>query len=124
MAGAAWYQAYLESEHWQQVRERKLEEQDWQCERCGHFARRDENGERLGIEVHHITYERIGGEELSDLEVLCRTCHEEQHGIEGLGRERSRARLTNGINDRLGFDFEPDETELIAMGLLSEENRS
>ncbi len=31
------------------------------------------------IDVHHLTYERIGGERLSDLIALCRKCHVDLH---------------------------------------------
>lgn len=32
--------------------------------------------------VHHLTYERRGGRDLDeDLQVLCRRCHDEVHGI-------------------------------------------
>lgn len=114
------YDDYLTSEHWKQIRDRKLEEQDWQCERCGHYARRDHDGARIGLDVHHLTYERLGREEMADLEALCRTCHEEEHGIPGPSREVRRAKITNHINRR-GLDFEPDEEELVAMGLLRSE---
>ena len=29
----------------------------------------------LGFDVHHLTYERLGRELLSDLQVLCHDCH-------------------------------------------------
>ena len=34
------------------------------------------------LQVHHRTYQRRGYERLDDLTVLCRKCHERQHGIE------------------------------------------
>ena len=45
------------------------------CERCG------SRGSRANWElhVHHLTYERAGREELSDVEVLCLGCHNAQH---------------------------------------------
>lgn len=34
------------------------------------------------LEVHHLTYERIGHEHPDDLIVLCPACHADVHGIE------------------------------------------
>lgn len=115
------YEAYLASEHWQQTRQRKLEAEDWRCEHCRFYAQRGQNGQRFGLDVHHLTYDRIGREELTDLEALCRTCHAEEHGIQGPSRERARARTTNRINGRLGLDYEPDDEELVAMGLAQDD---
>lgn len=67
------YLAYLNSPGWRQTRNRKLAEAKWTCERC--FARRDLN-------VHHKTYVRLGMELMSDLEVLCFTCHNGHHNTE------------------------------------------
>jgi len=33
-----------------------------------------------GLEVHHLSYRRLGNELLSDLIVLCVGCHKKQHG--------------------------------------------
>lgn len=66
------YADYLQSDHWRIVRAHILEQRGGHCERCG--ALRDLN-------VHHLTYERLGAEEDTDLEVLCRSCHEAEHGI-------------------------------------------
>lgn len=59
------YAEYLQTPHWQHMRQRKLS-QVKQCEHCGIRQR---------LEPHHVTYERIGNEWLTDLVVLCRTCH-------------------------------------------------
>jgi hypothetical protein len=47
-----------------------LRDAQWRCGRCG--SKRD-------IEVHHTTYERLGKEWDSDLEVLCVNCHRGEH---------------------------------------------
>jgi 5-methylcytosine-specific restriction endonuclease McrA len=33
------------------------------------------------LDVHHITYDRLGCEFPDDLIALCETCHKKQHGI-------------------------------------------
>jgi hypothetical protein len=44
------------------------------CERCGSKKR---------IHVHHGTYERLFNEELTDLFVLCKPCHNKYHSENG-----------------------------------------
>lgn len=64
------YQAYLNSPDWRRVRNRALKNAGWRCERC--VSKRD-------LQVHHKTYERLGREWDTDLEVLCANCHEDEH---------------------------------------------
>ena len=63
------YADYVRSPWWREIRKLKLDQQPT-CERCGFW---DE------INVHHKTYERLGNESLSDLEVLCKSCHGRHH---------------------------------------------
>lgn len=64
------YQRYLHSPHWLRVRKLALK-RDGRCVRCASTDR---------LEVHHKTYERLGREELADVETLCRACHKAEHG--------------------------------------------
>ena len=66
------YNAYLQSEHWQQKRTRILQKRGKRCEVCGIQHR---------LQVHHLTYARLGNELDSDLKVLCWACHEREHGL-------------------------------------------
>lgn len=66
-----WYGAYLRSRHWRRLRAAKLAEVGERCESCGI---------RGIVQIHHVTYERLRREELSDLQVLCRDCHNDAHG--------------------------------------------
>lgn len=66
----AHYAQYLASPGWRKRRNEALKLSGWQCSRCG---------VRKGLEVHHVTYERIGAELPEDLAVLCRGCHEGEH---------------------------------------------
>ena len=50
------------------------------CHVCGSFCqfRSDQdNSGRVWLEVHHLTYERVGNERDDDLVALCCYCHEE-----------------------------------------------
>jgi hypothetical protein len=56
---------------WQNLRA-QVKARDKVCTSCG---------KNSGImDVHHITYARIGNESLEDLRLLCRACHGEEHG--------------------------------------------
>lgn len=65
------YADYLQSKHWQKVREKALMRARYECEECGW----DEN-----LNVHHSSYKNLGKpEELDDLHVLCYRCHMQEH---------------------------------------------
>jgi hypothetical protein len=65
------YQAYLASPEWAKRRRRIRRRARGRCERC-HWLRIQD--------VHHLTYERLGHEDPSDLLGVCRPCHEFLHG--------------------------------------------
>lgn len=60
------YQVYMQSDEWQERRELALAKAGYCCERCGYDG---------PLDVHHLTYERLGHEMPQDLEALCRACH-------------------------------------------------
>lgn len=60
------YQAYLQSFSWRFRRWLRLNYAGHKCEKCG---RRDR------LQCHHLNYERLGKERLSDLQILCTDCH-------------------------------------------------
>lgn len=68
------YRAYLHSSQWRSLREQRLERDDWRCTGCG------SDGSDSRLEVHHLTYERVGAERLEDLLTLCHLCHAHEHG--------------------------------------------
>lgn len=67
------YGNYLGDDLWKQRRKRALFRAGYRCARCG--ATRN-------LDVHHLTYARIGAEDEDDLVVLCRRCHAAEHGKE------------------------------------------
>lgn len=64
------YQTYIASPQWRRRAEAALVRAGYCCEHCGlsHYSRK--------LEVHHLTYERLGHERPEDLEVLCHECHQ------------------------------------------------
>lgn len=68
------YEQYLKSDHWLELRKRKLMSVGFQCEDCG--------AETDDIQVHHSRYGNLVDVELPDLVALCRKCHSRRHGID------------------------------------------
>ncbi len=66
------YQAYLHSTEWQAKREQRLQQDGHKCTHC--FTTEC-------LEVHHLTYVRLGNELLDDLLTLCDYCHQDLHGV-------------------------------------------
>jgi len=65
--GRAWYRGvYLRSPHWRARRSQAIGRAGGRCERCGAGGR---------LEVHHLTYKRLGRERDRDLRALCHRCH-------------------------------------------------
>lgn len=67
------YERYLQTRRWIGTRNRILRLRGYRCERC--TAGRN-------LQVHHLTYDRIGEERDDDLQVLCRGCHLGHHVAE------------------------------------------
>lgn len=66
-----WYRTvYLASAHWQNLRARVFESQGRLCAKCG--------ATRV-LDVHHLNYHHIFDVQPLDLQVLCRSCHENEH---------------------------------------------
>lgn len=66
------YEDYLQSPEWKDTRRRALVKSGYRCERCG---------SKTKLHVHHKTYEHKGRELPGDLSVLCKRCHEAEHGL-------------------------------------------
>lgn len=62
------------SEAWQRKCQRAYQRYGRTCQACR---------VRAAVQVHHMTYKRLGREKLEDLRVLCDTCHRCMHRIKG-----------------------------------------
>lgn len=65
------YLSYINSGKWRN-KSKRIRKKRGACEHCGSIHR---------LQVHHLTYERLGNELPSDLLVLCRDCHLVIHDI-------------------------------------------
>lgn len=66
---SALYESYMQSAAWAALRDEMIWYADGRCQRC------DASEDVVILEVHHLTYERLGHEDPDDLEVLCPQCH-------------------------------------------------
>ncbi len=64
------YAGYIRSPEWRDKALVLKARAGWQCQKCGRAA------SEMTLDVHHLTYERLGHERPDDLIVLCRSCHE------------------------------------------------
>ena len=67
------YELFIVSAEWRDIRVRLWAEQGRFCAACGNTE---------DLHVHHMTYARLGGNELlSDLVGLCAACHSDVHDL-------------------------------------------
>jgi 5-methylcytosine-specific restriction endonuclease McrA len=64
------YHEYIRSEAWREKRRDVILRACGVCERCGLWP---------VVNVHHLTYDRVGNELLEDLLGVCSRCHREFH---------------------------------------------
>lgn len=66
-----WYrEVYLKSEHWKALRAKALDYHGKICFKCK---------SKGPLDVHHLRYRKIYDVLVTDLQVLCRSCHEMEH---------------------------------------------
>ncbi len=98
------YLAYLESDRWALQRTAALARASYRCSTCG---------SPVDLEVHHLTYERLGEELPQDLTVLCGKCHTRLHRQEN-ERRRHNARLDGWASKVYGEDWADLDPDSIA----------
>lgn len=83
------YKAYLISPEWRGLRAVVIAMRGYKCERCPGTK---------PLEVHHITYDRIYNEDTDDLEVLCKPCHDKEHGkVKKIKKKRKKLKKKKGF---------------------------
>lgn len=69
------YDSYIHSAQWQDKRKQRLAIDDFKCQMCGN---------KDNLEVHHVTYDRLGNENMDDIITLCDKCHTKVHSAQSL----------------------------------------
>jgi hypothetical protein len=72
------YRNYLKIDCWQMRRTEYLRRHGKQCELCG----AQQEFVPGTVQVHHLTYKRIGSELDVDLIAVCDRCHRAMHGLD------------------------------------------
>jgi len=67
MAHSPQYKLALVSDYWRALSASVFQQRGPYCQRCGKFS--------LGLELHHLTYDRVGRERPQDVVIVCRVCH-------------------------------------------------
>lgn len=70
------YKAYMRSDEWKALREKKLEACQHKCECEGGCYRE-------ATQIHHLHYETLGDESFEDLQALCAKCHMKKSNVRG-----------------------------------------
>ncbi len=66
------YKRYILSPEWKLKSIAAIKAAGEKCFKCG---------SRMFLQVHHLTYKRLGREKPEDLQVLCGSCHRRVHGL-------------------------------------------
>jgi hypothetical protein len=74
-------QAYLNSKDWWKKKQLILARDNYKCQMCGDTETQ--------LNIHHITYERLGNEDLGDLVCICETCHSALHAELGYAQDQT-----------------------------------
>lgn len=97
------YQTYLASREWALLREAVRQRSGNKCERC----------QIRGMDqVHHLTYERVGGERLTDLQGICSPCHEYLSGKRGYDPRPSAIHVADLSCPRCLYPIHVTRTEM------------
>lgn len=102
------YLSVLRSPRWHQLRTRLLAERGRRCEAC---KKTKGAGVPFSLELHHLTYERLGAERDTDVQLLCDICHAKadvvraEHGRQRARSALYRARLDGWARKKYGDDW-------------------
>lgn len=72
------YEEYLQSDHWKAFAS-SIRTSRKVCNDCGLHEMQSRRWLGQSLNVHHLTYERIGKEKPEDVVVLCLRCHLNRH---------------------------------------------
>ena len=73
------YEAYIHSPEWNIIKQKRKEIDGNKCIMC---RRPESTCKKKGLQCHHITYDRLGHEDVyKDLVTLCSSCHIKMHNF-------------------------------------------
>ena len=69
---------HLLTQYWKDLKAKRIHVFGNKCEACGCTG---------PLELHHVTYVRLGAEQLDDVRLTCRSCHQSTHDEYGYDRD-------------------------------------
>jgi hypothetical protein len=102
------WKAVLSSARWKALRARLIRERGDRCERC---RKQWAPGYKHVLILHHLTYERLGAERDTDVQLVCEYCHDHADRERAdAGRQRSwNARLDAWATKVYGENWDPGD---------------
>jgi len=94
------YQEYLQTKHWNRKKYALSRRTPRKCLYCS---------SRTNLEVHHLTYIRIGNERMEDLCFLCDDCHEKAHSNPVILKEIEKRKEIQNIIDKERIKYGKDK---------------
>lgn len=100
------YAAVLRSARWKNMRLDLIKLTGGLCERC--------QATSADLQLHHLTYERLGAEPRADVQLLCFVCHKaadaERESLQrqASGRRQTAAASATYLTTRFGEGHEPE----------------
>lgn len=107
-----------EEERWEQLRERVLEREGYECRFCGMSDEEHTEENSAGLDVHHILPRKDGGEDsMGNLVALCRSCHRTMETLHGqamaeLDSDSELADSVAGVLESMSLDASEAWAEL------------
>lgn len=109
------YDEYLKSPHWIEIREKRKEIDNHKCVLCEAVD---------NLNVHHITYDRLGYERISDLITLCSNCHTKVHYLKKIyqpklerAEQEYRFKASKNVTE-IADDYVSDVSQILASEIL------
>ena len=89
------YEKHIRSAKWKNIRRDLFKIRGEKCESCG--------ARSSMLEVHHLNYDRLGNELITDLKIVCKPCHVKED--EKRARQVSINRQINQYNNAFNTWF-------------------
>jgi 5-methylcytosine-specific restriction endonuclease McrA len=103
-----YYDYVITSPRWRKLRQRLLRTRGRRCQHCG-----VDQAKRY-LQLHHVSYDRLGFERDEDLLVLCRSCHQRAdraRELAALDQARFEGWAAKVYGERWSWEYDPRDVE-------------
>ena len=108
------YLEYIKSAKWKATAKLIKEQRGYVCARCGKAT--------WSVDAHHLTYERLGRELTSDIELVCKDCHPkaDQERAKRTEYRREEARVDSAYETYVRKKYGDDPRALADPAIMEE----